>query len=257
MAKRTNYRILMQRTKYQGLVNVLKFNLPKYLLGLLFGLLGIYLLVSTENEMLRIIGLISQTSWLLMALSLIVSHWIYDISPLYSLDYLKDIPLDQNSQIVNISAGFDEIGDLLKDKYPKQTIEHLDIFKSLEKRETSIKIARKQNPKEELNQVLDFKLPLESNSKDLILLFFAAHEIREHENRILFFEELKRILKPGGRILLTEHQRDFYNFVAYTFGFFHFFSQKTWLDLFKRTGFQLNRIRKENPWVKTFNIQKT
>lgn len=246
----------MNRTKYQGLVNVLEFNLPKYILGFLVGIMGLFLLLSTNNSIVQLFALLSQISWLLILVSLVVSHWIYDISSLYKLEALTDIELPENAQIVNVSAGFDEIGDVLKIKYSMHKIEHLDIFKSLAKKEISIKLAQNRKLRDSKIQVEDFKIPFESDSKDLVILFFAAHEIRDSKSRILFFKEIRRVLKGGGRVLITEHQRDLNNFLAYTLGFYHFYPQKTWLKLFKTTGFRLQKTRKENPWVKTFKIQK-
>ena len=42
--------------------------------------------------------------------------------------------------------------------------------------------------------------------------------------RTLFFKELHRILKREGELVIVEHLRDLPNFLAYTIGFFHYWS---------------------------------
>ena len=75
-------------------------------------------------------------------------------------------------------------------------------------------------------------LPLPDNYADHIFLMFSAHEIRCESERKCFFEELKRVLKPQGTIILLEHLRDMPNFLAYNIGFFHFMSKSSWYNTF-------------------------
>ena len=41
-------------------------------------------------------------------------------------------------------------------------------------------------------------------------------------NVCTFFRELKRVLAPGGRVIVTEHLRDLANIAAYSIGAWHF-----------------------------------
>lgn len=45
-------------------------------------------------------------------------------------------------------------------------------------------------------------LPFEDNSMDLIMAMQTLHHYGEDENRIKFFKEVHRVLKPGGRLLI-------------------------------------------------------
>ena len=65
----------------------------------------------------------------------------------------------------------------------------------------------------------------------------------------MFFKELQRILKPSGRIIITEHLRDVPNFIAYNIGFFHFFSLKNWMTIFKHSNFKMKKHIKFNLFV--------
>ncbi|RYG41354.1 MAG: methyltransferase domain-containing protein, partial [Chitinophagaceae bacterium] len=99
-------------------------------------------------------------------------------------------------------------------------------------------------------------LPLESGSIDMAFLILAAHEIRKEQERIIFFRELHRALKPGGRIIVVEHLRDLPNFIAYTIGFLHFLSRGTWLKTFSGAGLRVDAQRKINPFINLFILEK-
>ena len=88
------------------------------------------------------------------------------------------------------------------------------------------------------------------------MLIFAAHEIRNEEERSLFFKELARILKPGGNIVVTEHLKDLPNFMAYNIGFLHFHSKRSWLTTFKSADLILKKETKQTPFISTFILCK-
>src|SRR5207244_471793 len=86
----------------------------------------------------------------------------------------------------------------------------------------------------------DFRrLPLETASADLVTAIFVAHELRQAASKEAFFREARRVLRPGGRLLLVEHLRDGWNLAAFGPGAFHFFSRHEWLRVAGATGFQL------------------
>lgn len=71
-----------------------------------------------------------------------------------------------------------------------------------------------------------------------------------------FFNELKRILKPKGEIVITEHLRDVSNFLAYNIGFFHFYSKSTWLKIFKSAELNMQKEEKLTSFISTFTLSK-
>jgi ubiquinone/menaquinone biosynthesis C-methylase UbiE len=89
-----------------------------------------------------------------------------------------------------------------------------------------------------------YKLPFDDAAFEGIILFFAAHEIRNENERIQFFTEISRVAKPDGKILVMEHLRNLPNFMAYNIGFLHFFSNKNWMNCFAQAG--LNVVAKAN-----------
>ena len=78
--------------------------------------------------------------------------------------------------------------------------------------------------------------PLRDAEFETIFLIFVAHELRHRSARLRFFREVVRSLKPGGRVVLVEHLRDFNNFVAYGPGALHFFSRSEWLRVCSQAG---------------------
>lgn len=91
---------------------------------------------------------------------------------------------------------------------------------------------------------------------DLVMLFLAAHEIRNEAERAMFFREVYRILKPTGKALVTEHLRDVPNFIAYNVGFFHFVARRAWYRTFDQAALAVFREMKHSPFITTFFLRK-
>lgn len=97
--------------------------------------------------------------------------------------------------------------------------------------EISIKRARQvYPPNPETISVNTDKLSFSENTFDKSFAILSAHEIRNQNERVQFFKELNRV--TNGQIFVTEHLRDFNNFIAYTVGVFHFHSRQSWLQTF-------------------------
>lgn len=246
----------MKRKPFQGVFNIIRFNWHFYLLSTVL-LLALLLLSGFLNSMFQpylyiLIALILLTT----GISLFVSFYIYDLSGLYKLNWLNGYLEPENSKIVNINAGFDETSGLLRNKFKKAEIIVLDFYDPNKHTEVSIKRARKAYPPYPGTQaVKSVHLPLANNSIDKSFALLSAHEIREENERVAFFKELNRIAKPGGQIFITEHLRDFNNFLAYNFGIFHFHPRSTWIRTFNQAGFKLRKEVKSTPFITTFILE--
>jgi len=245
------------RKPFQGVTNILRFNWHFYVLAIL----GIIISLGTGTFLGGMylqfaIALCIAIGWVSIV-SLFVSYLIYDASPLYKLNFTKEL-FDQNPQlIINIHAGFDETSVLLKDKFPESNVSVFDFYDPKKHTEVSIKRARKAYPA--YDGTIEIKtdhIPFPSASVDQVYLIFAAHEIRNENERNIFFQDVKRVLKPGGQIILTEHLRDFNNFMAYTIGFFHFMPKKNWQINFKNADLTCVKEIKSTPFVTTFILEK-
>jgi len=243
------------RKSFQGIGNIIRFNWHFYLIAFLM-IIGLQLIskyinvdfqVSITVLCIIILGIIS--------LSLLVSFYVYDISDLYTLKWVNK--KEREDVIVNISAGFDETSHLLKDKFPSSKFIALDFYDPKKHTEVSIKRARKAYPpsKQTVKIETDY-IPLNTGEVDVLFVILSAHEIRNKTEQVQFFKELYRVSAPKSKIYVTEHLRDLPNFLAYTIGFFHFYSKKSWSGVFLKANFKLIKEVKITPFISTFILQK-
>lgn len=245
------------RKPFQGVWNIIRFNRQFYLLtALLVAALSLsirYLGYPLQTLIFYLLCLIT----VLTLMSLLVSLYIYDLSDLYTLNWLDSLDINRAATVVNINAGFDESSSLLQLKYPSASLIVFDFYDPLKHTEISIKRARKAYPA--FSGTIKIKtsaIPLPDRYADVVFLIFAAHEIRNKAERNLFFKELNRVLKPGGKVVLLEHLRDVSNFMAYNLGFFHFMSKRSWLDSFHNAGFRNTDEVKLNRFISNFILNK-
>ena len=99
-------------------------------------------------------------------------------------------------------------------------------------------------------------IPLANHAVDRIFVILSAHEIRNEVERMMFFKELSRVIKPSGKIFIIEHLRDAANFLAYTIGFFHFYSKASWCSIFKNADLMIEKEIKHTPFISIFILQK-
>lgn len=245
------------RKPLQGITNIVRFNRHFYVLAILLAtsicVAAGYISDAYKTAAYIACALITLTTLISMA----VSFYVYDVSFLYSLNWLNELSLPQNPAIANINAGFDETTALLEEKFHPHHLAVFDFYNPLTHTEISIKRARKAYPP--YNGTIPINttaLPVQANYFDAIFLIFAAHEIRQDDERIQFFTEIKRTLKPGGVVVLTEHLRDLPNFLAYNIGLFHFLTKASWHNTVKQAGLVISKQKKLNPFVTTFFITK-
>jgi SAM-dependent methyltransferase len=99
-------------------------------------------------------------------------------------------------------------------------------------------------------------LALADGGCDAIVVAFTAHEIRDPEARASFFGELRRALRPGGRVLIVEHLRDLANALAFGPGCLHFVARREWLRLASRAGLGVACEARITPWVMALALER-
>jgi SAM-dependent methyltransferase len=243
----------------RGLMQVLRFNWTRYLigaLGLAFGLLIFqsvdlpiwtrYLIVTTG----------AVAAWWLFA-SAAASYWIYDLSGMYLWRWLVPLLAEKPKRWVNIHAGFDDTTESLRAIFPVGSEKILDIYDSVWMTEPSLNRARaSMKPVRGTEKAAFDCLPINDSAADTVFLLFAAHEIRDSVGRQKLFGQLHRSLVPGGRVIIVEHLRDLMNFLAFGPGFRHFYSRREWLCLADGAGFQLEHEESATPFVGCFVFRK-
>ena len=243
------------RKPFQGVANIIRFNWHFYVFASLAILFILLVKTQFSNDFavffdFIVISIVGSTT-----LSLAVSYYIYDASGLYELVFLDFLDLKKQHKMANINAGFDETSAILQAKFPETELSVYDFYDAERHTEISIERARKVYPPFPNTQRINTaNIPCENATFDVVFLIFAAHEIRDDAERVLFFQEIKRILKPEGKVILIEHLRDVPNFLAYNIGFFHFLNKKTWQNTFSNAGFEILEEKKFTPFVSIFTV---
>ena len=243
------------RKPFQGVLNIIRFNWHFYAIAIVFLCALLILNPFVDVAFKNYISIVLITVFTIILSSLIVSFYVYDLSNLYQLDWLDDDKIQIN--IANISAGFDETSHLLELKFKNAKLTALDFYNPETHTEVSIKRARKAYPAYANTVIINTNhITLQNDSFDIIFMILAAHEIRNNDERIMFFKEASSILKPNGQIIVVEHLRDFANFLAYNIGFFHFLSKTSWLKTFQSSNLKITKIEKITPFITIFTLQK-
>jgi SAM-dependent methyltransferase len=195
------------------------------------------------------------TFWTLS--SLLVSHYVYDRSPLYRWNWLQALLSGGAGNWANIHAGLDESSERLMSMFPTARARILDIYVESEMGEPSIERARlRAHPAAEVERATPSALPLADGECDTIFLIFVAHEVRSLDTRIQLFREASRGLKTGGRVVLVEHLRDWNNLLAFGPGALHFFSRRLWLEVGHEAKLKIVEEVKITRFVRCFVFAK-
>lgn len=243
------------RKPYQGIVNIVRFNWHLYLIAISMVLFLFFIAYQFDTPYKIFLYTIGSVITASVFVSLMASYYVYDASRLYTLDWI-DVKNTERT-ILNINAGFDETSVLLKDKFPSAKLIALDFYDPSKHTEVSIKRARKAYPPYPNTKTFETNhLPLEDGVADKIMVTFAAHEIRNTAERTAFFKELHRVLKPNGKLYITEHLRDIPNALVYNIGCLHFYSKASWCSIFHQSEFTVAVNRKLNPFVSNFILTK-
>ena len=246
------------RTPYQGVLQILAFNRHKYLAGLA-ALVAATLAWPFSPPLGRealVLGAVPALFW--MAASLLVSHYVYDIFPLYDFRRLARVLARRPEQWINIHSGWDETSERLAEIFPLSGGQVVDIFDARMMTETSIRRARKANHcKIPATPASYGALPFDDDCFDTAFLIFAAHELRHHQQRVRLFREIARILAPEGELVLVEHIRDWRNFLAFGPGFLHFFSRRTWRSAFSEAGLIVRSELAMTPFVQVYVLRRS
>ena len=243
-----------KRRKFQGVLNILSFNRHFYVFGL-----AALLLLFVSHFLFKwpdlLFGIVIAAFLYGLIMPLLVSAYVYDFSGYYELHWMEGLIREPQKVklIVNINAGFDETSFILESKFPGSELRAFDFYNSKQHTEPAIKRARKVSlVYPNTQQVASGSIPLRDHSVDLVFLLSAAHEIRSHDEKILFLKECHRVCTADGKVIMVEHLRDFSNFLAFTVGFTHFFSRSVWRNAFERAGFATFREIKFTPFMSIF-----
>jgi ubiquinone/menaquinone biosynthesis C-methylase UbiE len=157
----------------------------------------------------------------------------------------KLIPLEDNITIIDFGCGNGKILEEIKKINFKARLIGLDVS------ETALEQARKNLPEIKFYKINDGeKIPLKSENADFIFSSEVIEHIYDTENA---FSEMARILRPGGKILLTTPYHGLIkNLLITIFAFnkhfnpisphIRFFTKKTLLELLNKNNLKVLKI---------------
>lgn len=238
---------------------VVLFNYQKIVLGFIVSVLLCALSFWINSApVILILRILSALIILNIFASLIASNILYDESDLYELSNLKGIvDLEKVENAILVHASFDPLSKRLEEKYPDLNLTVCDIFGNRHEQEKGIETSKKifpPNPKE--IKIKPDHLPFENQSQDVILAITALHEILDHDQRVLFFKESKRILKDDGVIIVSEQFRDLTNFLFFNIGAFHFLSKKQWTKAIFEADLEIIENKEITPFANMLIVKK-
>jgi SAM-dependent methyltransferase len=245
----------------RGVRQIVRFNWPFYALAAAVLVIAPPLILRLTLPGAARVLLFAATALagLWVAASLVASWIVYDRSPLTRWDWLPRALGFQPDAWITIHSGLDESTPKVRALLGASG-RVFDMFDPEEMTEGSIRRARLrlQSLREPRpDEPVDFhRLPIPTGTIEAALLLLSAHELRTEQARLALFTELRRVLGPGGRVVVAEHLRDAANFLAFGPGFLHFHSRRTWTRCFSRTRFDIHTEFPITPFVRIFVLRR-
>lgn len=243
------------RGKWQGMWTIVSFNWPLYLVAVVTFIISSGIFIFQSEILIRTLsGFTLGGSFYFLVGSLSVSHLVYDCSDLYRLRWLaRALEGAGRGHMIFCHSGFDESSVDLFDRLTPQRWTVLDHYDPVQMTEASIQRARRKFPPTDPTIPAPFEYwPVTSGFTDVVFGILAIHELRSESERTIWFNEARRCLASGGRVVLVEHIRDLANFIAFGPGFLHFHSASSWRRCWEDAHFKLKEEFKITPWVSVF-----
>lgn len=236
------------RPGFGGAARILRFNWPTYAVAATATLACLAGLARTGPwSTVAAVGLVL-TLWWTVA-SIVVSHWVYDRSPLAEWSALSEWLPPPHGRWLIVQAGFDASRGRLRALLSGEG-EVVDLGGSPGVGGASVRRARNEDAGR--SRADAGALPEGTAIRDTVLSVFTLHEIRNAPAREGFFRATARALAPGGRLLVVEHLRDWRNFLVYGPGFLHFLPESEWRRCASLAALELEREIAVTPFVRVF-----
>jgi len=243
-------------SRQSGMVRIFFYNWPIYVGTWVSSLLVLSFALVLHPPLAALIAFGATAALVWSLVSLLVSFYVYDKSQLVSGDWVPALVGNDAKTWATVHAGLDAEVEL-DDVMPGRCLGRLDIFDPQIMTSPSIKRARAHTAMtKSATACKATALPIADQACDVVVVAFTAHEIRDNHARETFFSELRRSVRPGGKILIVEHLRDVPNFAAFGPGFLHFVARREWLRLAKKAALEIASETRITPWVMALTLQR-
>jgi SAM-dependent methyltransferase len=243
-------------TRQSGALRIFLYNWPTYAGTWLGAAAVVALAAAIAPRLLWLAALGSGLAATWSAVSLLVSLYVYDRSELVSGAWVPRLLDPATRTWATVHAGLDAEVELDR-VMPGRCVARLDIFDPRVMTSPSITRARGITAaSREASRCEPTALALEDAACDAVVVAFTAHEIRDRSAREAFFDELRRSLRPGGKVLLVEHLRDLPNFAAFGPGYLHFVARSEWLRLAAHAKLAVAGETRITPFVMALTLQR-
>lgn len=246
------------RGPFTGVLNIVRFNWPFFVaaeLLIVAAVVGATML--SPSRIAFLLALVAVGAMFGIALSLVVSHIIYDRSDLYRLYWLPRAlrQLDIHDAVF-CQTGFDESSALFRAALPAARWTVLDHYDPQRMTEASIQRARRACPPPAESVAAPYDRWATSDaSADVVFGILAVHELRTDAERQAWFAEARRTVRSHGRVVIVEHVRDVANVLAFGPGALHFHAVDTWTNNWTRAGLRAVDQFRVTPWVRVFVLE--
>jgi hypothetical protein len=220
------------RSPFHGVRNIVRFNWPSYAAATLVALLAAVLMPWLDGLAMFVAGAAMAGALYFVAASLLASYLVYDRSEIYRWTWLHRFIGDART-ILNVHAGFDETTNGVR-RVLRRSVHPFVFYDPAVTTEPSLERARDTSADAMTFQA--GRLPCRAASCDAILFLFAAHELRQAEERDRCFADVAATLREGGQVVLLEHLRDAWTFAVFGPGALHFYSRAEWLRVARSAG---------------------
>lgn len=254
MSAKTHPRVvpsLLSGRQYSGTFATALYNWPIFVGSFLFGIAALIVSALVQSPLNWLFLMAGFLAFLLIINILVASFISYDWGSKREYDRLLELAnITEANVVIDITAGKlrGTRGLLTRIKQGHYFV--VDIYNAEKMPDHSLRRARDMEPELEAGRRIYHRtakpnsLPIPHKWADVVYCDFSLHELRNAADREAIFIEFARILKPGGKLLLAEHDRDWLNFAAFGPGVFGFYPAASWEAAMETSGLSLVRHEK-------------